>query len=456
MKKGQRIIVIGAGISGLSTAYWLHKAGFEVTVLEQASRTGGSIVTEKAKGFLIDMGPNSTLETSKVLSDLIIDLDLESEKIYASESAANRYIVKNGNLLAVPTSLPGFFKTSLFSPFAKMGLIKEPFLKPKRVDDISIAAFVRYRLGQEFLDYAINPFVAGVYAGDPEQLSTPAAFPKLFALEQKYGSLIKGAILGARDRKKRGEVAKDRARLFSFKGGMQTLTDRLTDRITKQIKLDIEVNRIIKTVNGFEVVVTSGGNVEKLISDKLVLSVPAHPMARLIQRLSPAASILLEQINYPPVAVVYTGFKAQDIGRTLDGFGFLVPEVEKLDILGSIWSSTIFPGRAPSGHVAFTTFIGGTRQPELALSDEKHLIDMAVNNMKSLINVKGYPVFTRVKQWKKAIPQYKMGYQKIQELFKSLQSEFPGLYFAGNLQRGISVGDSVLSAEQTLQNIITS
>jgi oxygen-dependent protoporphyrinogen oxidase len=230
----------------------------------------------------------------------------------------------------------------------------------------------------------------------------------------------------------------------------------LTDRIKKQIKLDIEVNRILKTVKGFEVIYTTGGNTEKLIADKLVLSVPAHPMARLIQQLSPAASILLEQIDYPPVAVVYTGFKAQDIGRTLDGFGFLVPEVEKLDILGSIWSSTIFPGRAPSGHVAFTTFIGGTRQPELALSDEKHLVDMAVNNMKSLIKVKGYPVLTRVKQWKKAIPQYKMGYQKVQKLFESLQSEIPGLYFAGNLQRGISVGDSVLSAEQTLQNIITS
>ena len=456
MGKGKRVIVIGAGVSGLTTAYWLKKSGFDVTVLEQENRTGGSIRTESTDGFLIDLGPNSTLETSKVLTDLIDDIDLNNEKIYASETSANRFIVKNGELQSVPTSMTGFLKTSLFSPAAKMRLIKEPFIKPTHADDISLAEFVRYRLGKEFLDYAINPFVAGVYAGDPEQLSTPAAFPKLFALEQKYGSLIKGAILGARERKKRGEVAKDRAKLFSFRQGMQTLTDRLTNLLNKQIKLGTTISRIIKTELGFELEVTANGNSEKLIADKVVLSIPAGPTAKMIQNLSPASALLLKQIDYPPVAVVFTGFKLQNIGRNPDGFGFLVPEVENRKILGSIWSSTIFPGRAPEGHVAFTTFVGGTRQPALALSDEESLLKIVLDDLKPLMKLNGKPVFTRVKQWEKAIPQYAMGYQKIQKLFDSLQSEFPGMYFSGNLQRGISVGDSVLSSHHTLQQICSS
>jgi len=453
MGNGKRVVVIGAGISGLTIAYWLKKSGFDVTVLEKENRTGGSIITESTNGFLIDLGPNSTLETSKVLTDLIDDLGLVDEKIYASETSANRFIVKNGNLHSVPTSLTGFLKTSLFSTRAKIRLVKEPFIKPTHTDDISLAEFVRYRLGKEFLDYAINPFVAGVYAGDPEQLSTPAAFPKLFALEQKYGSLIRGTILGARERKKRGEVAKDRAKLFSFRNGMQTLTDRLTNLLNRQIKLGIAINNIDKKDKGFELEISADGSSEKLFTDKLVLSVPAEHIAKMINNLSPVSVPLLKQINYPPVAVVYMGFKYEDIGRNLNGFGFLVPEVENRNILGSIWSSTIFPERAPKGHACFTTFVGGTRQPKLALSDKEKLLKLVFDDLEPLMKLKGKPIFTRVKQWDKAIPQYVLGYQKIQKLFDTLQLDIPGLYFSGNLQRGISVGDSVLSAHHTLQQI---
>lgn len=456
MEKGKRVVIIGAGISGLTIAYWLKKSGFEVTVLEKDNRTGGSIITENKNGFLIDLGPNSTLETSKVLTDLIDDLSLTKEKIYASDTSANRFIVKNGDLYSVPISLTGFLSTSLFSTRAKIRLVKEPSIKPTQSDDISLAEFVRYRLGKEFLDYAINPFVAGVYAGDPEELSTPAAFPKLFALEQKYGSLIKGAFLGARERKKRGEVAKDRAKLFSFRNGMQTLTDRLTNLLNTEIKSGITVERIDKKYSGFELNISVNGISEKLFTDKLVLSVPAGQIAKMIQHISPVSVPLFKQINYPPVAVVYTGFKREDIGRNPNGFGFLVPEVENRKILGSIWSSTIFPGRAPKGHASFTTFVGGTRQSKLALSDEKSLIKLVIDDLKPLMKLKGQPVFTRVKQWEKAIPQYVIGYQKIQKLFDSLQSDIPGLYFSGNLQRGISVGDSVLSAHHTLQQICPS
>ncbi len=454
MKTEKSIVIIGAGISGLTIAYWLKKSGYDVTVLEQTGRTGGSIQTEKTGGFLIDLGPNSTLETSQKLTQLISDLGLDHEKVYASSTASNRYIVKRGALIRVPAGPLGFFKTPLFSPMAKIRLLKEPFIPRTRAADISLADFVRRRLGSEILDYAINPFVAGVYAGDPERLSTPAAFPKLFALEQNYGSLIRGAFLGTRERKKRGEVAKDRARLFSFRAGMQTLTDRLTAKLEEEIITGVTIDRISRSGKGFELSISSKGKFTKRVTGKLVLSVPAGSMAQLLRDLSPKASGLFKQIDYPPVAVVFMGFKAEDVGREPDGFGFLVPEVEKLEILGSIWSSTIFPARAPDGYVAFTTFVGGTRQPHLTETSEEDLIERVVRNLQPLVKLKAKPVFTRVKVWKKAIPQYNMGYGSIQKTFESLQSEIPGLYFAGNLQRGISVGDSVLSAEKTLQNIL--
>ncbi len=203
MSDKQRVAVVGAGISGLCTAYWLDKEGVDVTVYEKSSHIGGSIVTEKSDGFLIDLGPNSTLETSEVLKDLVSELGLDEQKVYGNEASNNRYIVKNGELQSLPMSLFAFLKTKLFSTRAKLRLLREPFIKPTSGGDLSLADFVRYRLGSEFLDYAINPFVAGVYAGDPENLSTAAGFPKLYALEQKYGSLIKGTIKGGRERKKR-------------------------------------------------------------------------------------------------------------------------------------------------------------------------------------------------------------------------------------------------------------
>jgi len=449
-----KTVVIGSGISGLSTAYWLDKAGHDVTVLEISSHIGGSIITEKHDGFLVDLGPNSTLETSETLKNLIRDIGLEDEKIYANDAASNRYVVKNGELHPIPMSPGKFLKTKLFSTPAKLRLLKEPFIKPTNGEDISLADFVRYRLGKEFLDYAINPFVAGVYAGDPENLSTAAAFPKLYALEQKYGSFIKGTIKGARERKKSKEVAKDRAKLFSFKNGMQTFTDKLAAILADKIKTQTKVLTIKKENSHFILETEKEGLKEKRSFDRLVLSVPTHVMAGLLNNLAPENVSDLQNVSHPPVAVVFTAFKTSDVKRVLDGFGFLIPEIENKNILGSIWSSTIFPGRAPKDYAAFTTFVGGTRQPENASLDEEHLKKMVFDDLNSLVGLKAQPVFTRIKKWEKAIPQYALGYKKIQNKFNEMEDQISGLYFAGNFRRGISVGDSVLCARETVDKIL--
>ncbi|MCO6480031.1 MAG: protoporphyrinogen oxidase [Phaeodactylibacter sp.] len=453
MLKKNTAAVIGAGISGLCTAYWLQKQGFEVQVFEKGGQAGGVIVSEREDGFLIDLGPNSTLETSEVLRELVEELGLGEQKVYANEASNKRYIVRNGRLTPIPMSIISFLKTDLFSWRAKLRLMQEPFLKPTLGDDIALADFVRHRLGREFLDYAINPFVAGVYAGDPAQLSTAAGFPKLYALEKNYGSLIRGAVMGARERKKRKEVAKDRARMFSFRDGMQAFTDTLKEQ-AGSIHYNTSVSALRRKDSGFELEVERKGKKETLDFGQVICSVPTHALAPLLSEIAPQATDPLADVYYPPVTVVYTAFKEEAIQRELDGFGFLIPEVEKREILGSIWSSTIFPNRAPEGFVAFTSFVGGTRQPANALLPEEELKAVVLRELKSLVGIQGEPVLTRIKRWEKAIPQYKVGYKKVQAIFDKLEKEHPGLHFAGNYRRGISVGDSVLSAHETVGRIM--
>jgi len=449
-----KVAVIGAGISGLTTAYFLKKQGREVQVFEKENRVGGSMITEKQDGFLIDLGPNSTLETSDVLRNLIDQVGLAEQKVYANELSNNRYVVRNGELHVLPMSPPAFLKTRLFSWKAKLRLLKEPFIPRVQTDEISLADYVRYRLGEEFLDYAINPFVAGVYAGDPEKLSAPAAFPKLFNLEQKYGSFIKGAIKGKKERKKRGEVAKDRAKMFSFLDGMHVFPRTLAKELGPNIHLQSEVLEIIAEDQGFKLLIKNENEELTLQFDQVVLSVPTYVQARLLKPLLNEQVKLLDQVHYPPVAVVFMGFERSAVKHPLDGFGFLIPAREKRQILGSIFSSTIFPARAPQGKVAFTTFVGGTRQPDEALKSDDELKKSVLKDLDDLLGLQDEPVLTKIRRWPRAIPQYQLGYKTVQQLFDDLEKQFPGLYFAGNFRRGISVGDSVLSAHETVEKLI--
>lgn len=454
MKSNRRIAVIGGGISGLTSAYWLKKNGLDVTLFEQSSHLGGSILTEKIDGFLIDYGPNSTLETSDILRELIDELGLTDQKVYGNEASNKRYIVKNGYLYSVPMSPGSFLITGLFSLKAKLKLLKEPFIRKTSGEDISLADFVKHRLGKEFLDYAINPFVAGVYAGDPEQLSTAAGFPKLYALEQKYGSLIKGAIMGSRERKKRKEVAKDRARLFSFRDGMEVLPAALAKELDSSVCLNTGITRLEKKNGAFIIATSKDGKEETLLFDELVTAIPAASLSGLLKNIDGKKAGIIKEINYPPVAVVFMGFKKEDVEKDIDGFGFLVPEVENRNILGSIWSSSIFPNRSPDGYVAFTTFVGGARQPGLALQDYAVIEKNVMEDLKDLVGIKGNPNLIKIRRWPHAIPQYKVGYLKVQEIFDQIEKDYPGLYIAGNIRRGISVGDSVLCANDAVQKII--
>lgn len=452
----KRIAVVGAGISGLCTAYWLDQCGFDVTIFEKSDRVGGSIVSEKVNGYLIDFGPNSTMETSRTLKGLIRELGIENQKVYGSKSASERYVLKDDMLHPIPMSLKKLIRTKLFSISAKLRLLKEPFIKPTDGHDISIAEFVRYRIGQEFLDYAINPFVAGVFAGNPDRLSTPAAFPKLYDLEQKYGSFIKGAIQGASERKKRSEQAKNKARLFSFVNGMHTFSKALEGKLSHGILKNSTVEKIISKGGNFIVRVKKNGRSGEHIFERIVLSAPAYSLSTILSGLETNIIKYISEIEYQPVAVVFLGLKSENMKKKINGFGFLVPEVENRRILGTIFSSCLFPNRAPQGHTALTTFVGGSRNPEQVFFNDGQLQRIVLDELDAIIGFKEDPELIKIHRWFKAIPQYNLGYQQVQRAFERLENCFPGLYFAGNLQRGISIGDAVLCAHATARKIAAS
>src|SRR5215475_9294296 len=236
------VAVIGAGITGLTAAFYLKRRGVPVTVYEASGRVGGVIQSLRQDGYLAEFGPNTILETSPKIAQLVRDAGLESRRLDPDPKAEARYVVRYRRPITMPGSPLGFLTTKLFTTRAKLAVLREPFV-PSRGDgkEESIAEFVVRRLGQEFLDHAIDALVAGVYAGDPHKLSVPQAFPKLANLEARYGSLIKGQILGARERKRRGEVAKDRAGKFSFDDGLQVLPETLRTRLGTSVRLNTSV-----------------------------------------------------------------------------------------------------------------------------------------------------------------------------------------------------------------------
>ena len=450
----RRIAIIGAGITGLSAAFQLKKLGFKITVFEASSRPGGVIRTVREKEWLAECGPNTLLETTPTLKQFFKEINLESRKLYSSPDAENRYIARYKRPIILSSSPIGFFLSELYSASAKFRLLMEPFVSRGRGEE-SVAEFVKRRLGQEFLDYAIDPLVSGIYAGDPYKISLIHAFVKVYNLEAKYGSLILGQIFGARERKKRQEISKANAPKITFDDGLQVLTDTLADYIKDSIKFNCEVSEIIKTEDGYKIVLkNSGVDSEEIFSAVLVTST-AYKLAEM--NLSNVGKYIdlseLEKIEYPPVASVVLGYKREDVKHPINGFGVLIPRKEGFRILGAIFSSSLFPYRAPAGYLTLTMYLGGAQNPDIALKPEPELIKMTDEDLRVLLGVNGKIAFAYTALNKKAIPQYNVGYGKFLKLFDDVENSVPGLFFAGNYRSGVSLSDSIHSGLNTANKV---
>jgi oxygen-dependent protoporphyrinogen oxidase len=441
------VAIIGAGITGLTAGFYLKRKGIPVTVYDASARVGGVIQSLRQNGYVAEFGPNTILETSPKIAQLVRDAGLEARRLNPDPRAEARYVVRYRRPIAMPSSPLGFFTTELFSAKAKLAVLREPFV-PARRDGIeeSIAQFVVRRLGQEFLDQAIDALVAGVYAGDPYKLSVPQAFPKLAALEARYGSLIKGQILGARDRKKRGEIAKDRAPKFSFDEGLQVLPETLAAQLGDSLRLNCPITGLEETSTGWEIHSQDDGQAAHSEHSSVIFSGTAHALSRLDLRSQAHLNFTaFSEIRYPPVASVVLGFRREDVTHPCEGFGMLIPKVEGFKILGTIFSSSLFPNRAPAGHLTLTSYVGGERYPELASLPAKDLFELTCQDLRVLLGVKGKPTFQHSVFYPKAIPQYVVGYGRYRELMADIERKAPGLFFAGHYRDGVSLSDSIVS-----------
>jgi oxygen-dependent protoporphyrinogen oxidase len=411
------------------------------------------IASVRHEGSLYETGPNSALDTSPLIGTLVQDLGLGAALRWASDTSNRRYVVRRGALVPLPTSPLAFVGTRLFSPAAKLALLREPFVKPAAAGvEESIAAFVRRRLGAEFLDYAIDPFVAGIYAGDPEQISVPAAFPKLHALEQRWGSLIRGQLLGAAERRRQTSVAKNSARSFSFDGGMQVLTDALAAGV--QPRLDTRVTRLTRRAEGgFTLHAEQQGAATAWPARAVVLALPADGAAALLREHAADAAAALDEIRYAPVASVASTYAGAGIAHALDGFGCLVPRQEQRRVLGVLFSSAMFDGRAAPGNALLTTFIGGLRQPELPGRPEAEIAALAHAEHAALLGAKQAPLFQHVTRWPRAIPQYTLGHLGRVARAEAVQRVLPGLFFSANWRGGVSVGDCIQGGHRSAEAV---
>ena len=447
------VIVVGGGISGLASAWGLQQRGARVILLEAAPRAGGAIGSAREQGCLLESGPNSALETTPLIGPLLTALGIAGERVDANAAARNRYILRHGKLIALPLSTAAFFATRLFSTRAKLRLFCEPFIGRGAPDaEETVADFVRRRLGTELLDYAINPFVGGVYAGNPATLSVSAAFPRLHELEQQHGSLIWGQLAGARERARNPEKSKQSAPMFAFREGMQTLTDAIAQRLAR-VELGTEAVSVVPRDGSYVVTASSANGPREFRARAALLATPAYAAARLVAPFAATAAAALAAVSYPPVAVAFSIYRRSAIAHPLDGFGMLIPECERRQILGTIFSSTLFENRAPDGLVLLTSFVGGTRQPELAQRDEQAIADLVQSELAALLGITANPEFVHVKRWPRAIPQYTLGHAERMGQVAAAERKFPGLFFCANYRGGISIGDCVKSADRAADQV---
>lgn len=445
-------IIIGAGISGLSVAYYLKKAGRNILLLEASDRVGGVIQSLDADGFLLERGPNS-LRGSHELLDLVDDLHLHDELV-AADPKAPAYVYFQQTLQAVPMSPPALITTKLLSTKGKLRLLREPFIAARRAaGEESLDSFFRRRLGDEIQERLVAPFVSGVYAGDPQQLSVQASFARLAEFEAQAGSILKGAIKAARAAKAKAEPPKRSLRpyrLCSFRRGLEALPLAIGRALGDSLRVQVEITKVSQRADHWYEINCG----DKTVAAKsLILATPAMATAHLLKEIAPELAPPLTEIPYTKICAVPLAYRVAQLPQPLAGFGFLAPRGQGVRTLGCIWNSSLFPERAPEGWVVVNNFIGGeTDRAAIELSDDE-LIAIVHQDLQTVLGVTGEPKRLPITRWQRAIPQYNLGHAARVATIEAALAKHHGLWLAGNYLHGVAIGDCLKQGKELAEKI---
>jgi oxygen-dependent protoporphyrinogen oxidase len=479
------LVVVGGGVSGLATAFRIrerfeaHGQPVELFVLEAAERAGGKIRTELTDGFRMEWGPNGFLDGKPDTLALCRDLGIDQALLASSEEARKRYVFSCGKLHRVPETPVSFFRSQLLTLGGRLRVAGEAFA-PKTPPgiDTSVSEFGNRRLGREAAEKLLDPMVSGIFAGDPAVMSLASCFPRIAEMEQEQGSLLRAMValqkqrrterregstegLETSDRrggKREGGPAGPAGRLTSFENGMEHLVRALEERLGKSLRKECMVTSLLPSesgedARGFRVRYRHQGVDQEMTADAVVLAVPAYEAERILKELDPGVADLLKGIPYAPLVVVGLGYPRAQAPGPLDGFGFLVPYQEGSPVLGSLWTSSIFPGRAPQDYVFTRNMVGGWRNGSAVALDEEELETMVLDMLEKAVGGRGRVHFRRCVRHPQAIPLYLVGHGQRLKTIEERLARLPGIYLTGNAFRGVALNDCTREALRIARRI---
>ena len=443
------VAVIGAGVSGLAAALALERRGISARVLEATDRVGGSVRTGRAQGYQFEHGPYALFDNAPELTALIAQLGLGPRLQQSSRASGTRYLALHGELHAIPAG-PKILSGSLLSLGARMRLLMEVVGSRPKSPDETVLEFGRRHVGEEATRLLLEPFASLLYAGDVSRLSAQSCFPALLALEKRYGSLVRGIVEEYRQGKRAGAWLPVGGNLLSFPDGLEELPRAMAAALSEPVRLRSPAARIWPLADGVRLELASG---EELSAAAVVLATPATAAADLLVEAAPGASALLRAVPYTPLAEVHLGFAQAEVSGGLAAFGFLVPASERMPLLGCIFTSSLFPSRAPAGHCLLSVILGGARSSSLAQQGGDALASIAASAVRRLLGVHKEPCFVHPVVWPQAMPQYEVGTARRNESLQEELAQAGPLFFAGNACEGAFLGDAARRGEQIAEAV---